>query len=356
MRVAQVSPMYESVPPKLYGGTERVVSYLTEELVQMGHDVTLFAAADSQTSATLVPCWPESLRLANDATDPNVPHLLMLERVFAQAGQFDLVHFHLDVLPFPLLRRHAIPSITTLHGRLDLPHMQPWYREYMDMPLVSISDSQREPMRWANWQATVHHGLPVDTLSMGQGDGEYLVFTGRIAPEKRPDLAIEIAQRAGIKLIIAAKVSQQDREYFEQVIAPMLKSPGVEFIGEVCEKDKCGLLGGALAMLFPIDWPEPFGLVMIESMACGTPVIAMRRGSVTEIIDDGLSGFIVDSADEAVRAVTRAHSLDRSACRACFERRFTAGRMARDYLGIYQEQTRRVEMKKPKRVLGAVHG
>jgi glycosyltransferase involved in cell wall biosynthesis len=280
----------------------------------------------------------------------------MLEQVFARTDQFDIIHFHTDYLHFPLVRRHRVRSVTTLHGRLDLPCLPQLYREFHDMPLVSISDAQRSPLPWANWRATVHHGIPIDLLKLGDGSGGYLVFAGRIAPDKRPDLAIEIARRAGVRLIIAAKVSDTDRPYFEQVIAPMLKGPGVEFIGEVGEKEKPKLLGDALAMLFPIDWPEPFGLVMIESMACGTPVIAMRRGSVPEVIDDSRSGFIVDSVDEAVRAVERVESLDRGVCRACFESRFTATRMAHDYLRIYQDRNRVANAERTKGVLGVLHG
>lgn len=339
MRIAQVSPLHESVPPKLYGGTERVVSYLTEELVQMGHDVTLFASGDSHASARLVACWPESLRLSDSCDDPNVPHLLEIEQAFARADEFDLIHFHADYLHFPLTRRHRIPTVTTLHGRLDLPCLQPLFREFADVPLVSISDSQREPLAWANWKGTVYHGLPSSLHRARVEKGSYLVFTGRIAPEKRPDLAIEIARRTGIDLRIAAKVSKQDQAYFEEVIRPLLKQPGppaIDFIGEVNEEEKCDLLGGAIAMLFPIDWPEPFGLVMIEAMACGTPTIAFRRGSVPEIIDEGESGFIVDDVEQAVGAVEQAAQMDRSRCRRRFEQRFTADRMARDYLEIYQ--------------------
>jgi glycosyltransferase involved in cell wall biosynthesis len=280
----------------------------------------------------------------------------MIEHVFARADQFDIIHFHTDYLQFPLARRHGVRSVTTLHGRLDLPCLPHLYREFRDMPLVSISDAQRKPLPWANWRATVHHGLPADLLKLGDGSGGYLVFAGRIAPDKRPDLAIEIARRAGIRLVMAAKVSELDRAYFEQVIAPMLKGSGVEFIGEVGEQEKPKLFGDALAMLFPIDWPEPFGLVMIESMACGTPVIAMRRGSVPEVIDEGESGFIVDTVDEAVTAVERAGSLQRSTCRACFEHRFTAARMARDYLRVYQERKRGAGAERTKGALGAVHG
>ena len=343
MRIAQVAPLHESVPPKLYGGTERVVSYLTEELVRQGHEVTLFASGDSQTAATLVPCWPQSLRLSNSCEEPIVPHLLMIEKVFARPDEFDLIHFHTEHLQFPLCRRHKIPSITTMHGRQDLPYLQPLYREYLDMPLISISHAQQRAIPWANWVATVHHGLPTDLLHLNPQPEQYLVFTGRIAPEKRPDLAIEIARRVGIDLRIAAKVSDLDRPYYEQVIEPLLKQPGpptIDFIGEVSDRDKDNLLGGALAMLFPIDWPEPFGLVMIESMACGTPTIAFGCGSVPEVIEDGVSGFIVKDVQGAVKAVERIGEIDRRVCRSRFEARFTAERMAHDYLCVYQGRAR----------------
>jgi glycosyltransferase involved in cell wall biosynthesis len=347
VKIAQVAPLFESVPPQLYGGTERVVSYLTEELVVMGHEVTLFASGDSRTSATLVPCWNASLRLHDSGIDSRVPHLLMFEQVFARIDQFDIVHFHTDVLHYPLVRRHPVPSITTLHGRLDLPCSAALHREYLEIPLVSISDSQRDPLPWANWVGTVHHGLPVDLYQFhptAPATEPYLVFTGRISPEKRPDWAIRIARRAGVELRIAAKVASVDRPYFEDVVKPLLKEPGIEFIGEVDETEKERLLGGALGMLFPIDWPEPFGLVMIEAMACGTPTLAMRRGSVPEIITHGQSGFIVDNVDEAVQAVERLPQIDRRQCRACFEHRFTARRMAEDYLRIYSQRSRGIDL------------
>lgn len=344
MRIAQIAPLHESVPPKLYGGTERVVSYLTEELVRQGHEVTLFASGDSRTSATLIPCWPQSLRLSNSCLDPSIPHMLMLERVLAQGDQFDVIHSHLDHLAFSLLRRQTKPCITTIHGRQDLPYLQPLYREYMDMAMVSISRSQRRFCPWANWLGTVLHGLPIDLLHLHTKPNDYLVFTGRIAPEKRPDRAIEIARRAGIDLRIAAKVSDQDRHYFEQVIQPLLKCPGppaIDFIGEVNDQEKDELLGGALAVLFPIDWPEPFGLVMIEAMACGTPTIAFSCGSVPEVIDPGVTGYIVNDVNEAVKTLERIADFDRISCRRQFEARFTAERMARDYLAIYQQCVRR---------------
>ena len=361
MRIAQVAPLHESVPPKLYGGTERVVSYLTEELVRQGHDVTLFASGDSQTSATLVPGWPQSLRLSNSCPDPYIPHMLMLEQVLARAEQFDLIHFHLDYLSFQICRRLSVPCLTTMHGRQDLPYLEPLYREYIDMPLVSISNSQQRFVPWANWQGTVYHGLPTDLLHLQTNPQNYLAFTGRIAPEKRPDRAIQIARCAGIDLRIAAKVSDQDRPYFEQVIQPLLKQPSppaIEFIGEVNEREKQQLLGGALAMLFPIDWPEPFGLVMIEAMACGTPTIAFSCGSVPEVIDHGVSGYVVNSVDEAVHTLERVGKFDRRACRLQFEKRFTAERMARDYLAIYQQRARGAGRAQPRtsQPVGSVNG
>ena len=355
MRIAQVAPLHESVPPRLYGGTERVVSYLTEELVLQGHDVTLFASADSQTSARLVPCGDSALRLSG-CDDTNVPHLVMLEMVAARADQFDIVHFHTDYLHFPMARRMNVPAVTTLHGRLDLPYLAPLYREFNEMALVSISDSQRKPMPWANWVATIYHGLPEHLYPFQPEPGEYLVFTGRIAPEKRPDLAIEIARRAGMELRIAAKISSVDRPYFEEKIEPLLNQPHVHFVGEVNESQKSKLLGGALAMLFPIDWPEPFGLVMIEAMACGTPVIAFPCGSVPEIIDQGQSGFIVKNVDEAVEAVENVKSLNRADSRACFEKRFAAARMAADYLEVYRGRSRGLMAAGVGNRRGAAHG
>jgi glycosyltransferase involved in cell wall biosynthesis len=339
MRIAQLSPLFESVPPKLYGGTERIVHYLAEELVRQGHEVTLFASGDSSTSAKLVPCGNQALRLAN-AAEPLALHLWMLEKAFQRRDEFDIIHSHLEYLPFPLARRHPDAAVvTTLHGRLDLPELQPLFREYTDAPLVSISDSQREPVSWANWQGTVLHGLPPSQYRFHPEPGRYLAFLGRVSPEKRPDLAMAIAIRSGIPLKMAAKVDRQDRDYFEARIRPFLSHPLVEFVGEIGEDRKEEFLGGALALLFPIDWPEPFGLVMIESMACGTPVIAMRRGSVPEVMRQGVSGFMVRNEDEAVAAVEKAAGLDRAACRAYFESLFTAERMAGDYLDIYRKVT-----------------
>jgi glycosyltransferase involved in cell wall biosynthesis len=335
VRIAQVAPLYESVPPVLYGGTERVVSFLTEELVKRGHDVTLFASGDSVTSARLVPCAPRALRLSR-CLDPFAHHILMLECVAQQIHHFDIVHFHIDYLHFPISRRHRAPHLTTLHGRLDLPDLQPLYREFDDVPLVSISDAQRGPLPWANWQATIYHGLPADLHRFHEKPGDYFAFLGRISPEKRVDRAIEIAKRARTRLKIAAKVDRSDLEYFEAEIQPLLDHPLVDFIGEVGGAEKEEFLGNARALLFPIDWPEPFGLVMIESMACGTPVIAYRRGSVPEIVDDGLTGFIVDGIDDAVRAAERISEISREACRRTFERRFSVSRMTDDYLEVYR--------------------
>jgi glycosyltransferase involved in cell wall biosynthesis len=313
-----------------------VVSYLTEELVKQGHDVTLFASGDSATTARLIPCSRQSLRLDENCVDQLAHHILMLEKVFRMVDEFDVVHFHVDYLHFPLSRRHNIAHVTTLHGRLDLPDLQPLYREFSRMPVVSISNSQRRPLPWINWQGTVYHGLPADLHTPGDGSGGYLAFVGRISPEKRVDRAIEIARRTGLKLIIAAKVDRVDREYFEQIIQPLLKRAPVEYVGEVNEQEKGALLRQAYALVFPIDWPEPFGLAMIEAMACGTPVIAFRCGSVPEVVDEGITGYICDNLDDAVRAVELVASMDRTQVRRQFERRFTAGRMARDYTAIYE--------------------
>jgi glycosyltransferase involved in cell wall biosynthesis len=335
MRIAQVAPLFESVPPKYYGGTERVVSYLTEELVRQGHDVTLFASGDSVTQARLVSPCHRSLRLDKSCVDQMAHHVLMLERVMAESSRFDIIHFHVDYLHFPLSRRQAVPHVTTLHGRLDLPDLAPLYREFTDMPVVSISNAQREPLPFAWWQGTVYHGLPRDLYAYRSDPGDYLAFLGRISPEKRVDRAIQIARRLNVKLRIAAKVDAVDREYFQERIAPMLKGPGVEYVGEIGEAEKNEFLGHAMALIFPIDWPEPFGLVMIEAMACGTPVVAYRRGSVPEVIEPGVTGFIVEGFEDAVQAVARVLSLDRQRCRQTFERRFSAECMARSYLKIY---------------------
>ncbi len=335
MRIAQIAPLFESVPPLGYGGTERVVSYLTEELVRQGHDVTLFASGDSVTSARLHAPRLRSLRLDPAGTTPLLSHVLMMEHVAQLAGNFDLLHFHTDHLHFPLVRRLATPHVTTLHGRLDLPDLVPLYREFNDMPVVSISEAQREPLPCANWQATVHHGLPPGLLRPGDGDGGYLAFLGRISAEKRVDRAVEIARRVGLPLRVAAKVDAQDADYYATV-EHLLKQQGVEFMGEIGEAEKGEFLGRALALLFPIEWPEPFGMVMIEAMACGTPVIAFRRGSVPEVIEDGVSGVIVEDIEQAVSAIRVAARLDRAAVRQRFDERFSAERMARDYVRLYE--------------------
>jgi len=344
MKIAQIAPLAESVPPRLYGGTERVVSYLTEELVRLGHDVTLFASADSETSAQLVACAPRALRLDPGLAEPLAHYAVMLERVRQRAAEFDVLHFHIEGLHLPLFRGFAEKALTTVHGRLDLPGTTALYREFPDMPLVSISDSQRRPIPDAYWVRTVHHGLPREVCPFNPGlkalnpaaAGPYLAFLGRVSPEKGLDRAIEVARRAALRLRIAAKVDREDERYFRNRIVPMLDDSEIQFSGEVGEGDKPGFLGNAGALLFLIDWPEPFGLAMIEAMSCGTPVIAARRGAVPEIVEDGVTGFIVDSIDEAVAAVPRALALDRRRVRARFEERFSAERMARDYLSVYR--------------------
>jgi glycosyltransferase involved in cell wall biosynthesis len=335
MRIAQVAPLAESVPPQLYGGTERVVAFLTEELVRLGHDVTLFASGDSQTSARLIAAWPRAIRLDGGICDALAPHVLMLEEVAKRADEFDIVHFHISQFHFPVARRMPVAHVTTLHGRLDIPEIRPLYREFDDIPVVSISDAQREPLPEAAWVTTVLHGLPLELLRFHPEPGGYLAFLGRIAPEKRPDRAIAIATACGQPLRIAAKVDPADQEYFDRDIRPLLDNPLVEYIGEIDETDKDEFLGHAKALLFPIDWPEPFGLVMIEALACGVPVVAFRGGSVAEVIDDGVTGFIVDTLDEAIAATRNVSQLDRATCRAVFEHRFSASRMATDYVALY---------------------
>jgi glycosyltransferase involved in cell wall biosynthesis len=336
MRIAQVAPLYESVPPKYYGGTERVVSYLTEELVDQGHEVTLFASGDSLTRARLVAACPRSLRLDKQCIDQLAHQLLMLEHVFQRSAQFDIIHFHVDYLHFSLSRRQPIVHVTTLHGRLDLPDLVPLYQEFPDMPVVSISNAQREPLPWANWQATVYHGIPVDLYRFREEPGSYLAFMGRISPEKRVDRAIKIAKQVQIPLKIAAKVDRVDKEYFASTIKPLLCNSLVELVGEIGEAEKDNFLGDAYALLLPIDWPEPFGLVMIEALACGTPVIAYRDGAVPEVVEEGHTGFIVRTIKDAVKAVQRVPELSRKRCREVFEERFTAARMAQDYVQIYE--------------------
>jgi len=337
LRIAQIAPLYESVPPKLYGGTERIVAYLTEELARRGHEVTLFAAGDSIVNAPLKAGWPHSLRLTGlDHLGP-VFHLPMLSQVYDNAKRFDVIHSHVDCLSFPLARTTGVPTVSTLHGRLDIEELLPVYRTYTDLPMVSISNDQRAPLPELNWVGTVYHGLPPDLLKFQSESGKYLAFLGRIAPEKRPDLAIQIARRSGVPLKIAAKVDRADKEYFDNIIKPLLSGSGVEFIGEINETEKQDFLGGALALLFPVDWPEPFGLVMIEALACGTPVIARPCGSVPEVLRDGVTGYIGSSVDELVAAVKNIHHISRRACREEFDRRFTAGVMAGNYERIYSE-------------------
>lgn len=337
MHIAQVAPLYESVPPGQYGGTERVVSHLTEELVRQGHDVTLFASGDSETAADLVPACPRSLRLDEGAEDHLAPHVLMLEEVYRRADAFDVIHFHIDYLHYPISRRQHTPHVTTLHGRLDLPELGPLYREFQDMPVVSISDAQRAPLNGADWQATVYHGLPTDLYEFRPESEDYFAFLGRISPEKRVDRAIEIAKAVEVPLKIAAKVDPVDQRYFANEIEPMLEHPLVEYLGEIDEGEKGEFLGNAAALLFPIDWPEPFGLVMIEALACGTPVVAYRHGSVPEVLADERVGFIVSGFDEAVRAARAVDHLDRRACRDYFEERFLVARMTHDYLNVYEQ-------------------
>ena len=339
MKIAQVAPLYESVPPKYYGGTERAVSYLTEELVRQGHEVTLFASGDSETKATLAAQRKNSLRLDKKCVDGVVHHALMAERVYQRADEFDIIHSHMDYLPYALFRRCATPSVTTLHGRLDLPDLIPLYQEFLDINVISISNAQRDPLPWINWRGTVYHGLPPDLYKFNERHGAYLAFIGRISLEKRLDVAIDIAIKAGVPLKIAAKVDKTDQVYFENIIEPLLKHPLIEYIGEIGENEKQEFLGNALGLAFPIGWPEPFGLVMIEAMACGTPVIAYPCGSVPEIMAHGQTGFICSNVEEAVEAVKNLGNLNRWRCRQIFELRFSVERMAEDYVNIYKKLT-----------------
>jgi glycosyltransferase involved in cell wall biosynthesis len=337
MHIAQIAPLTEAIPPKLYGGTERVVSWLTEELIDLGHEVTLFASGDSVTSARLEAAWPRALRLDGSVRDPNALHMMMLEQVYRQSGDFDILHCHLDYYPFSLFSRQATPFVTTLHGRLDLPEHQPVFDTFSTIPVVSISNAQRRPLPQANWVRTVYHGLPERLLEPKPVKPSYFAFLGRIAPEKGIDRAIRIAQHCGMPLKIAAKVDRADREYFDEKINPQIKAASnVEFIGEISDREKSDFLSGAIVLLVPIDWPEPFGLVMIEAMACGTPVIAYNRGSAPEVIDEGISGFIVEDEAGAIGAVDRLEQLSRAKIRQQFEKRFTARRMAQDYLAVYR--------------------
>jgi glycosyltransferase involved in cell wall biosynthesis len=336
MRIAQISPLYESLPPKGYGGTERVVHFLTEELVRLGHQVTVFASGDSKTSAELIAPCPRALRTDANCIDQLIPHFRMLEEVCRQAGRFDFIHFHVDYLHFPFTRRKPHPHVTTLHGRLDLPELPSLYREYPDMPVVSISNAQRRPLPRLNWKATVYHGLPENLFTFRAEPGKYLAFLGRISRDKRLDRAIDLAERVGLPLKVAAKIDKNDRDYFEAEIKHLLRKPHVEYIGEIGGKEKDAFLGNALALLFLIDWPEPFGLVMTEAMACGVPTIAWRCGSVPEVLEEGVTGYIVESMDQAVQAVGRLAAFDRRRCRQEFERRFSVRRMAQDYLAVYR--------------------
>jgi glycosyltransferase involved in cell wall biosynthesis len=336
MKIAQIAPLWESVPPRLYGGTERVVSYLTEELIRQGHEVTLYASGDSQTAARLKPACAHALRLNTGLVNRDAPLILMQEQALgAEADQYDIIHSHLDCLSFPMSRRCPTPVLTTLHGRLDLPELVPMFREYADMQLVSISNAQRQPLPDANWQATVYHGLP-DLYMFHPTPGKYLAYLGRICPEKRPDHAIEIAKRVGIPLRIAAKVDPVDREYFETQIEPLLNHPLIEYVGEINDAEKCDFLGNAAAVLCTYDWPEPFGIVLIEALACGTPVFAYRRGSIPEIIDDGVTGFICDSMAEMIAKLDQLPSINRRHCRDAYQNRFTVERMVKDYLAVYE--------------------
>ncbi|MGZ8217937.1 glycosyltransferase family 4 protein [Methylomagnum sp.] len=335
MKIAQVAPLHESVPPKLYGGTERIVHYLTEALVDAGHDVTLFASGDSKTRARLEPIVETALRLDDRVVDALAPHLLMFDRVAEMAAKFDVIHFHTDYLHFPVFRRCAVPHLTTFHGRLDLRDLRPIFENFRELPMASISDYQRSPVRRANWLGTVYHGLPEDLYTFRPESGEYLAFLGRISPEKRPDRAIEIALRAGLPLKMAAKVDKADRDYYSEKIRPLMDHPLIEFVGEVNEREKNDLLGNARALLFPIDWPEPFGLVMIEALACGTPVVAFNNGSVPEVLRHGETGFIVNTVDEAVAAVANIDAISRAHCRWEFENRFSSRLMAKSYGELY---------------------
>jgi glycosyltransferase involved in cell wall biosynthesis len=336
MRIAQVAPLTEAVPPKLYGGTERVVHWITEELVELGHEVTLYASGDSRTSAKLVAPWPRALRLDESIRDPNALHMMMLEHVRERAHEFDVLHFHLDYYPFSLFARQHTPFVTTLHGRLDLPEHQPLFDTFPTLPVVSISKSQRRPVPQAGWVRTIHHGLPERLLTPQPSTPSYFAFLGRIAPEKGVDRAIHIAKAVGVPLKMAAKVDRADHEYYDEKIKPLIDGTSVEYIGEINDQGKSEFLSGALALLVPINWPEPFGLVMIEAMACGTPVIAFNRGSVPEILEDGVTGFIVEDEQGAIGATYRLAELSRSKIREKFEARFTARRMAQDYVSVYR--------------------
>ncbi|SDV51443.1 glycosyltransferase family 4 protein [Chitinasiproducens palmae] len=340
MRIAQIAPLTESVPPKLYGGTERVVSYLTEALVELGHDVTLFASGDSITEAKLEPVWPRALRFDVSIRDRIAPHMLLLERVRQRAGDFDVLHFHLDYYSFSLFARQDTPFLTTLHGRLDLPEQQPVFDAFDTAPVISTSTAQRRMLPQAHWLETIYDGIPANLYSLGDSQPAYLAFLGRISPEKRLDSAIAIARRSGMPIRIAAKIDEADRAYFEQVVKPLLQLPGVDYVGEIGESEKQTFLANAHALLCPLDWPEPFGLSMIEAMACGTPVIAFNRGSVHEVIDNGVTGFVVEDEIGALAALNRLGELSRRTIRERFEARFTSHAMAEQYLNVYRKMTR----------------
>jgi glycosyltransferase involved in cell wall biosynthesis len=336
MRIAQVAPLYEAVPPLLYGGTERVIHYLTEELVKQGHEVTLFASGDSITNATLVATVEEALRLDPDCLDPLAHHIVQLQEVIERQKSFDIIHFHTDYLHFPFSGNCKTPCLTTLHGRLDIPDLQAVYRKFPDQQVISISNNQRLPLPNANWVGTVYHGLPEDLHTLNANEGSYFAFIGRISPEKRVDRAIEIAIACNCPLKIAAKIDKVDERYFEKEIAHLLDNPLIEYIGEINESNKTAFLGNAKALLFPIDWAEPFGMVMIEAMSCGTPVIAFNNGSVPEVVDDGVTGFIVESVPQAIEAISKLKRLSRKKIRQVFEEKFTAERMAKDYIKVYE--------------------
>jgi glycosyltransferase involved in cell wall biosynthesis len=335
MKIAQVAPLWESVPPVLYGGTERIVSFITEELVRQGHEVTLFASGDSTTQARLVPMCAEALRTSKVVMNYEAPLTAMIEKVFGSATEFDLIHSHLEFIPFPLARHCRTPMLTTLHARLDQPELVPVFRKFANLPLVSVSDAQREPLPWANWQATIHPGLPKTLYTPQYNQGRYLVFLGRVAPEKGLDRAIEIAKRVEMPLRIAAKIDSQQVEYYRAVIEPLLDHPLIEFVGEVTDIEKDDLLGNAYALLAPYAWPEQFGLALIEALACGTPIIGSRCGAIPEIVDHGVTGFLCDSLDEMTHSIRHVSLLERSRCRQNFERRFSSERMAREYVTVY---------------------
>ena len=345
MRIAQVAPLYESVPPRLYGGTERVVAHLTHELVQLGHDVTLFASGDSVTDAKLVSICNRALWLDEHGADDTALHILLLERLMQEAADFDVIHFHLNYLQFLIARRLATPHVSTLHGRLDLPDMRPLYDGFRDVPLCSISRSQRSALPNATWYGTVHHGLPLDLYEPRLRGGDYFAFLGRLSRDKRVDRAIEIAKRLQVPLKIAAKIDREEERYFREEIVPLLDDPLVDYVGEIDESQKGAFLGGARALLFPIDWPEPFGLVVIEALACATPVVAFGCGAIPELIDDGVTGYVVHDMEQAVAAAARVDLLDRRACRAAFERRFSSARMAQGYLAVYAEAIERAQQR-----------